>query len=98
VVKLCHGLLGELSSPFSAKWVVATRCGYAQGIKLDPTCDGCEDVCSGTTQHREAVQVLYDPNHVSCAELVQLALARWYDIALLDRMFQSDEDDEAMSI
>jgi peptide-methionine (S)-S-oxide reductase len=71
--------------------VVATRCGYTQGITPNPTYD---DVCSNTTQHREAVQVLYDPTEVSYAELVQLALARWYDIPLLDRMYRTDEDED----
>lgn len=69
--------------------VVGTRCGYTQGITDNPT---YEEVSKGATQHREAVQVLYDPKEVSYQELVELALSRLYDIPLLERMFQQDDE------
>ena len=47
--------------------VVATRVGYAGGTTPDPT---YEQVCSGTTGHTEAVQVLFDPDVVSYSELL----------------------------
>lgn len=75
--------------------VVGTRSGYTQGDTENPT---YEQVSSGTTQHREAVQVLYDPKEVSYRELVQLALSRLYEVPLLQRMFRhDDDDDEAVS-
>jgi methionine-S-sulfoxide reductase len=46
---------------------VQTSVGYTQGTTKDPT---YEDVCSGTTGHVEAVQVEYDPAHVSYKQLL----------------------------
>ena len=53
--------------------VVSTAVGYTQGRKENPT---YEEVCSGTTGHTEAIQVLYDPDVVSYESLVQLGLDR----------------------
>jgi peptide-methionine (S)-S-oxide reductase len=47
--------------------VVATRVGYTGGTTADPT---YEQVCSHTTGHAEAVQVWFDPDVVSYAELL----------------------------
>ncbi len=43
--------------------------GYAGGTQENPT---YEDVCTGTTGHREAVQVTYDPYRVSYQELLDI--------------------------
>jgi peptide-methionine (S)-S-oxide reductase len=72
--------------------VVGTKVGYSQGITRDPT---YEKVCSGGTQHREAVMVVYDANVVSYAILLDVAMERLavttssYDTY---RMFEQDED------
>jgi peptide methionine sulfoxide reductase msrA/msrB len=47
--------------------VIRAVSGYTGGKTVDPT---YEQVCSGATGHVEAVQVLYDPNKVSYALLV----------------------------
>ena len=52
--------------------VVGTRVGYTQGTTVHPT---YEQVCQGNTQHREAVQVIFDPKVVSYRELVQSAMS-----------------------
>ena len=53
--------------------VVSTKVGYSQGITVDPT---YEQVCAGTTQHRESVLVVYDTRVVSYRQLLQTALDR----------------------
>ena len=53
--------------------VVGTAVGYTQGQKDDPT---YEEVCSGTTGHTEAIQVVFDPSVVSYEDLLQVGLER----------------------
>lgn len=53
--------------------VIYTHVGYTKGHKDNPT---YEEVCTGTTGHTEAIQVIYDPNVVSFSSLVQLELDR----------------------
>ena len=48
-----------------------TRVGYAGGITPNPT---YEEVCSGGTGHTEIVEVIFNPDVVSFAELVKLFL------------------------
>lgn len=43
--------------------------GYTGGHKENPT---YEEVCSGTTGHTEAVQVVYDPERVAYKELLEV--------------------------
>jgi peptide-methionine (S)-S-oxide reductase len=53
--------------------VVGTKLGYTQGSVVYPS---YEEVCSGTTGHTEAIQVIYDPSVVSYERLVHLAMDR----------------------
>lgn len=53
--------------------VVGTKLGYTQGQKDDPT---YEEVCSGTTGHTEAMQVIFDPSIVGYDKLVEIGLER----------------------
>ena len=53
--------------------VVGTAVGYTQGSTEAPS---YEQVCSGTTGHTEAVQVVFDPSSVSYERLCQLLIDR----------------------
>lgn len=62
--------------------VVATCVGYTQGRIAQPT---YEQVCSGTTGHAEAVQLLYDPTVCSYERLLT-KLFQTIDPTLLNRV------------
>jgi peptide-methionine (S)-S-oxide reductase len=49
--------------------VYSTAVGYAGGFTPNPT---YEEVCSGQTSHAEVVQVAYDPDVVSYADLLKV--------------------------
>ena len=55
--------------------------GYSGGQRKNPT---YEQVCSGATRHAECVQITYDPNRVSYAELLE-AFFRSHDPTTLNR-------------
>ncbi|MGQ3685747.1 MAG: peptide-methionine (S)-S-oxide reductase MsrA [Candidatus Loosdrechtia sp.] len=63
--------------------VLSTTSGYTGGNKENPT---YEEVSAGNTGHAEAVQVVYDPNKISYAELLD---AFWHNIdpTVKDRQF-----------
>jgi peptide-methionine (S)-S-oxide reductase len=59
-----------LEEAFSATpGVHTTRVGYTGGNFANPT---YRDICSGSTGHAEATQVLYDPTVVSYKQLLQV--------------------------
>ena len=51
--------------------VNSTSVGYAGGITPNPT---YREVCSGQTNHLEAVEVVYDPEVITLKEIVKAAL------------------------
>jgi len=51
------------------KGVTSTAVGYIGGDFKNPS---YEDICLGTTGHAEAVQVEYDPSHVSYDDLLEV--------------------------
>ncbi len=66
---------GELEY-MRVKGVVGTEVGYTQGQKENPS---YKEVCSGTTGHTEAIQVIFDPSIVSYEELVKIGIERLGD-------------------
>ncbi len=55
-------------APFQAmEGVIEVISGYTGGKTENPT---YEDVCSGATEHYEAVDIIYDPSRVSFAQLL----------------------------
>ncbi|ODQ81553.1 hypothetical protein BABINDRAFT_159829 [Babjeviella inositovora NRRL Y-12698] len=53
---------------FGTKGLVDCKVGYANGSTVNPTYG---DVCKGTTDHAEALQISFDPSVVSLKELVK---------------------------
>ena len=73
-----------MEPPFDElKGVISTTVGYAGGHKKDPT---YEEVSAGKTGHTEAVQVVYDPNSISYAQLLEV-FWRNIDPTTADRQF-----------
>jgi methionine-S-sulfoxide reductase len=58
--------------------VISTTSGYTGGVKVDPNYN---QVSSGSTKHREAVQIEYDPKKVSYEKLLEVF---WRNIDPLD--------------
>ncbi len=58
--------------------VISTTSGYTGGTKVDPSYN---QVSSGSTKHREAVQIVYDPKRVSYEKLLEVF---WRNIDPLD--------------
>ena len=53
--------------PLAGVWV--TQVGYAGGITPNPT---YEDVCTGQTGHAEVVRIVFDPETITYARLLQV--------------------------
>ncbi len=49
--------------------VISTTSGYTAGHKKDPT---YKEVSAGSTGHTEAIQIVFDPNEISYAELLEV--------------------------
>ncbi len=49
--------------------VLSTAVGYTGGHKKSPT---YEEVCSGKTEHAEAIEILYDPSQVTYSQLLDV--------------------------
>ncbi|MFV9615224.1 MAG: peptide-methionine (S)-S-oxide reductase MsrA [Gammaproteobacteria bacterium] len=49
--------------------VISTTSGYTAGHKKDPA---YKEVSAGSTGHTEAIQIVFDPNEVSYAELLEV--------------------------
>lgn len=56
---------------FDGKGLIDAKVGYIGGQTSSPT---YREVCSGTTNHAEAVKLTFDPSKVSYAELVEFNL------------------------
>lgn len=52
-----------------AEGVISTSAGYTGGNVKNPS---YEEVCSGKTEHVEAIEVTYDPKKTSYAKLLQI--------------------------
>ena len=63
------------------KGVISTRSGYTGGKTENPS---YEDICTGTTGHAEAVEIMFDPALVSYEELARLYFET-HDPTQLDR-------------
>ncbi len=63
--------------------VISTTSGYTSGHKKNPT---YRDVSAGVTGHTEAIQIVFDPDKVSYAELLEVFLKN-IDPVAVDRQF-----------
>ena len=86
--------------------VVGVTSGYAGGNLENPS---YHQVCSGTTGHAEVVQIEYDPNEISYADLLRVHFAT-HDLTTLNRqgadmgtqyrsivLYRNDEEFEQVS-
>mmetsp|Transcript_19729 Transcript_19729/g.47645 ORF Transcript_19729/g.47645 Transcript_19729/m.47645 type:complete len:439 (-) Transcript_19729:204-1520(-) len=79
---------GELAM-MRVKGVVGTKCGYTQGHVEHPT---YEQVCEGRTNHREAIQVIYDTRVCSYGQILNVYFERLAATLLLSTSSSSSYD------
>ena len=85
----CFWSMQKLFDSFKDKGVLKTTAGYTGGSKADPS---YEDVSTGKTGHKEAVEVVFDPQRIQYAELLA---AYWHDTDPTDARGQfCDHGDE----
>merc|ERR1740130_914896 len=75
--------------------IVGTRAGYSQGFVSNPS---YEEISEGSTKHREAVMVIYDPRIVSYKDILNIYNDRLVATApeyfKLDIFAEDETDDE----
>ena len=70
VITLAGGCFWCLEAVYDQiKGVVSVESGYIGGVVENPS---YEAVCSGRTGHAEAVRVTYNPEAISCRELIEI--------------------------
>ena len=70
VATLAGGCFWCIEAAFDEiRGVIKVESGYSGGTTTSPT---YEQVCSGTTGHAEAVQVMFDPNVVSFQDILHI--------------------------
>ncbi len=73
IATLAGGCFWCLEAIFQrVRGVETVRSGYCGGTTADP---GYDEVCTGTTGHAEAVQIHFDPQLISYAELLEIFFA-----------------------
>jgi len=78
-----------MQPPYDAlEGVVSVTVGYTGGQKDHPT---YEDVCSGTTGHAEAVEIVYDPSKLTYEKLLDI-FWRNIDPTTVDAQFADHGD------
>ena len=75
IATFAGGCFWCMEPPFdNTEGVISTRVGYSGGEVANPT---YHDVTSGETGHAEAIEIIFDPEIVSYADLLQIL---WHNI------------------
>ena len=81
---LAGGCFWCMEPPFDKiDGVISTTSGYTSGHKENPT---YKEVSAGITGHTEAIQIIFDPNKISYAKLLEV-FWRNIDPVAVDRQF-----------